>query len=107
MMYPWTKFEFCSYFAGQLGDGRAISLFETENKKGERWELQLKGAGRTPYSRFADGYAVLRSSIREFLGSEHMAALGVPTSRALNLILTDREVYRDDAPSGEKMQTLQ
>ncbi|KAI9290367.1 hypothetical protein BC943DRAFT_333588 [Umbelopsis sp. AD052] len=87
------------YFAGQLGDGRAISLFETENKKGERWELQLKGAGRTPYSRFADGYAVLRSSIREFLGSEHMAALGVPTSRALNLILTDREVYREDAPS--------
>lgn len=89
------------YFAGQLGDGRAISLFETENKSGKRWELQLKGAGRTPYSRFADGYAVLRSSIREFLGSEHMAALGVPTSRALNLILTDREVYREDAPSGE------
>lgn len=94
---------FYSYFAGQLGDGRAISLFETENKKGERWEIQLKGAGRTPYSRFADGYAVLRSSIREFLGSEHMAALGVPTSRALNLVLTDREVYRDDAPSGEKL----
>ncbi|KAJ2955390.1 hypothetical protein NQZ79_g8606 [Umbelopsis isabellina] len=87
------------YFAGQLGDGRAISLFETENKSGKRWELQLKGAGRTPYSRFADGYAVLRSSIREYLGSEHMAALGVPTTRALNLILTDREVYRDDAPS--------
>ncbi|KAH8553198.1 hypothetical protein BGW37DRAFT_518162 [Umbelopsis sp. PMI_123] len=94
------------YFAGQLGDGRAISLFETENIKGERWELQLKGAGRTPYSRFADGYAVLRSSIREFLGSEHMAALGVPTTRALNLILTDREVYRDDAPSGERIQHL-
>jgi len=87
------------YFAGQLGDGRAMSLFETENSKGDRWELQLKGAGRTPYSRFADGYAVLRSSIREFLGSEHMAALGVPTTRALNLILTDREVYREDAPS--------
>ncbi|CAM0139868.1 hypothetical protein VKS41_007212 [Umbelopsis sp. WA50703] len=87
------------YFAGQLGDGRAISLFETENKSGKRWELQLKGAGRTPYSRFADGYAVLRSSIREYLGSEHMAALGVPTTRAINLILTDREVYRDDAPS--------
>jgi uncharacterized protein YdiU (UPF0061 family) len=87
-----------------LGDGRAISLFETENKKGERWEIQLKGAGRTPYSRFADGYAVLRSSIREFFGSEHMAALGVSTSRALNLVLTDREVYRDDAPSGEKIR---
>jgi uncharacterized protein YdiU (UPF0061 family) len=94
------------YFAGQLGDGRAISLFETENKSGKRWELQLKGAGRTPYSRFADGYAVLRSSIREYLGSEHMAALGVPTTRAINLILTDREVYRDDAPSGELLSEL-
>lgn len=93
----------CRYFAGQLGDGRAISLFETENKKGHRWELQLKGAGRTPYSRFADGYAVLRSSIREYLGSEYVAALGVPTTRAVNLILTDREVYREDAPSGNEL----
>lgn len=88
------------YFAGQLGDGRAVSLFESKNHKGEHWELQLKGAGRTPYSRFGDGYAVLRSSIREFLMSEYMNALGVPTTRALALIGTSREVYRDDGPMG-------
>ncbi|KAF9346038.1 hypothetical protein BGX26_002489, partial [Mortierella sp. AD094] len=59
------------YYAGQLGDGRAISLYETVNPEtGEPWELQLKGAGKTPYSRFADGYAVLRSSIREYLCAE-------------------------------------
>lgn len=89
-----------SLFAGQLGDGRAVSLFETETPE-ERWEVQLKGAGRTPYSRFGDGYAVLRSSIREFLISEHMYALGVPTTRALSLISTSRLVYRDDAPSSK------
>lgn len=90
------------FFAGQLGDGRAVSLFETVNSKGESWEIQLKGAGRTPYSRFGDGYAVLRSSIREFLMSEHMHALGVPTTRALALIETTRDVYRDDGPKGSK-----
>ncbi|CAO3690734.1 unnamed protein product [Rhizopus stolonifer] len=83
------------YFAGQLGDGRAISLFETQNNRGDHWELQLKGAGLTPYSRFADGYAVLRSSIREFLMSEYMHALNIPTTRALALVATDREVYRE------------
>ncbi|KAI8991523.1 hypothetical protein BDF20DRAFT_831558 [Mycotypha africana] len=88
------------FFAGQLGDGRAVSLFETMNSKGESWEVQLKGAGRTPYSRFGDGYAVLRSSIREFLMSEHMNALGVPTTRALALIATSREVIREDGPRG-------
>ena len=71
------------HWAGQLGDGRAISLGETVNASGERWELQLKGAGPTPYSRTADGRAVLRSSIREFLCSEAMHHLGVPTTRAL------------------------
>ncbi|KAG2232736.1 hypothetical protein BDF21DRAFT_358938 [Thamnidium elegans] len=86
------------YYAGQLGDGRAISLFETVNSKGQSWEIQLKGAGRTPYSRFGDGYAVLRSSIREFLMSEHMHALGVPTTRALALVETSRDVYREDGP---------
>ncbi|RUP43309.1 hypothetical protein BC936DRAFT_137356 [Jimgerdemannia flammicorona] len=85
-------------WAGQLGDGRAISLFETVNYTRELWELQLKGAGRTPYSRFADGYAVLRSSIREFLCSEALAALSIPTTRALSLVTTSRDVYRDDAP---------
>lgn len=63
--------------AGQLGDGRAITLGEVVNSQGERWELQLKGAGKTPYSRRADGRAVMRSSIREFIASEAMAALGV------------------------------
>lgn len=63
-------------FAGQLGDGRAITIGDIQNKKGEKWELQLKGAGKTPYSRQADGRAVLRSSIREFLCSEAMVYLG-------------------------------
>ncbi len=82
-------------WAGQLGDGRAISLGEIVNESGERWELQLKGAGRTPYSRYADGRAVLRSSIREFLCSEAMHHLGVPTTRALSLIATGDDVVRD------------
>jgi uncharacterized protein YdiU (UPF0061 family) len=82
-------------WAGQLGDGRAITLGETINAKGERWELQLKGAGPTPYSRTADGRAVLRSSIREFLCSEAMHHLGVPTTRALSLIATGEPVVRD------------
>ena len=82
-------------WAGQLGDGRAINLGEVVNKRGERWTLQLKGAGPTPYSRTADGLAVLRSSLREFLCSEAMFHLGVPTTRALSLVLTGHEVVRD------------
>lgn len=82
-------------WAGQLGDGRAISLGEVVTEAGERWELQLKGAGPTPYSRSADGRAVLRSSIREFLCSEAMHHLGVPTTRALCLIGTGEQVVRD------------
>ncbi|MBL0938747.1 MAG: YdiU family protein [Gemmatimonadaceae bacterium] len=82
-------------WAGQLGDGRAITLGETINTAGERWELQLKGAGPTPYSRSADGRAVLRSSIREFLCSEAMHHLGVPTTRALSLVRTGDSVMRD------------
>jgi len=82
-------------WAGQLGDGRAISLGELINAAGERWELQLKGAGPTPYSRGADGRAVLRSSIREFLCSEAMHHLGVPTTRALCLVGTGDMVVRD------------
>ena len=82
-------------WAGQLGDGRAILLGETVNGRGERWELQLKGAGPTPYSRSADGRAVLRSSIREFLCSEAMHHLGVPTTRALSLVATGEGVVRD------------
>ncbi|KAF6151800.1 hypothetical protein GIB67_010374 [Kingdonia uniflora] len=82
-------------WAGQLGDGRAITLGELINSHGERWELQLKGAGKTPYSRFADGLAVLRSSIREFLCSEAMHNLGIPTTRALCLVTTGKYVTRD------------
>jgi serine/tyrosine/threonine adenylyltransferase len=82
-------------WAGQLGDGRAISLGEVLNARGQRWELQLKGAGPTPYSRHADGRAVLRSSLREFLCSEAMHHLGVPTTRALCLISTGDSVVRD------------
>ena len=83
------------HWAGQLGDGRAITLGETINALGDRWELQLKGAGPTPYSRSADGRAVLRSSVREFLCSEAMHHLGVPTTRALSLVGTGEEVVRD------------
>ncbi|BBN19249.1 protein adenylyltransferase [Marchantia polymorpha subsp. ruderalis] len=82
-------------WAGQLGDGRAITLGEVLNEKGERWELQLKGAGKTPYSRSADGLAVLRSSVREFLCSEAMHHLGIPTTRALCLVTTGASVERD------------
>jgi len=81
-------------WAGQLGDGRAINLFEVRHNN-QQWALQLKGAGKTPYSRGADGLAVLRSSIREYLCSEAMFHLGVPTTRALSLILTGDPVLRD------------
>ncbi|KAJ5661636.1 uncharacterized protein N7477_009252 [Penicillium maclennaniae] len=106
-IYPWaqcyggTSSQFGSW-AGQLGDGRAISLFETTNPKtGKRYELQLKGAGKTPYSRFADGKAVLRSSIREYVVSEALNALGVPTTRALSLtLLPDAKVLRERIEPG-------
>jgi len=83
------------HWAGQLGDGRAIALGEVVNGRGQRWEIQLKGAGPTPYSRRADGRAVLRSSVREFLCSEAMHHLGVPTTRALSLVGTGESVERD------------
>jgi serine/tyrosine/threonine adenylyltransferase len=82
-------------WAGQLGDGRAITLAELIATDGTRQELQLKGAGRTPYSRTADGRAVLRSSLREFVCSEAMHFLGVPTTRALSLAGTGEQVIRD------------
>ncbi|PIN03957.1 putative protein (YdiU family) [Handroanthus impetiginosus] len=82
-------------WAGQLGDGRAITLGEVLNSRSQRWELQLKGAGKTPYGRYADGLAVLRSSIREFLCSEAMHNLGIPTTRALCLVTTGKYVTRD------------
>ncbi len=82
-------------WAGQLGDGRAINLGEVDTGKNSHWTLQLKGAGPTPYSRSADGLAVLRSSLREFLCSEAMHHLGIPTTRALSLIATGEQVVRD------------
>jgi uncharacterized protein YdiU (UPF0061 family) len=96
--YPWAQcyggWQFGSW-AGQLGDGRAISLFETTNPETKtRYELQLKGAGITPYSRFADGKAVLRSSIREFVVSEALNALHIPTTRALSLTLLPHSKVR-------------
>ena len=82
-------------WAGQLGDGRAMTLTEIIGAQNQRYDLQLKGAGRTPYSRTADGRAVLRSSVREFLCSEAMHHLGVPTTRALSLVATGDAVVRD------------
>jgi uncharacterized protein YdiU (UPF0061 family) len=92
-IYPWAQcyggYQF-GQWAGQLGDGRAISLFEATNPSTKtRYEIQLKGAGRTPYSRFADGRAVLRSSIREFVVSEYLNAINIPTTRALALTLSN------------------
>jgi uncharacterized protein YdiU (UPF0061 family) len=85
-------------WAGQLGDGRAHLLGGLRNASGH-WEIQLKGAGRTPYSRGADGRAVLRSSIREFLCSEAMAGLGIPTTRALAVVGGDLPVRREEIES--------
>ncbi len=82
-------------WAGQLGDGRALGLGEVHTADGRHFELQLKGAGPTPYSRRADGRAVMRSSVREFLCSEAMHHLGVPTTRALSLVATGESVIRD------------
>lgn len=100
-IYPNTKPYAMAYaghqfgnWAGQLGDGRAINLFEVINDQ-KRWVIQLKGAGETPYSRQGDGLAVLRSSIREYLCSEAMHHLGIPTTRALSLMLTGDDVLRD------------
>ena len=104
-IYPWAQcyggYQFGSW-AGQLGDGRAISLFESINPSTNvRYEVQLKGAGKTPYSRFADGKAVLRSSIREFVVSEALDGLRIPTTRALSLTLTpDSRVSRERLEPG-------
>jgi len=92
MVYSGHQFGF---YNPQLGDGRGLLLGEVVNAAGERWELHLKGAGKTPYSRMGDGRAVLRSSIREFLASEHLHALGIPSSRALCVIASDTPVWRE------------
>ncbi|WP_299080222.1 YdiU family protein [uncultured Paraglaciecola sp.] len=87
----------------ELGDGRGLLLAEAIDSLKQRWDLHLKGAGPTPYSRFADGRAVLRSTIREYLASEALHYLGVPTSRALCLITSEEAVYREKQERGAKM----
>ena len=97
MLYAGHQF---GHFVPQLGDGRAIMLGETTTPSGQKWELQLKGSGETPYSRQGDGRAVLRSTIREYLCSEAMAGLGIPTTRALAMVRSDEEIYREQIEPG-------
>ncbi len=92
MLYAGHQF---GVWVSQLGDGRAILLGQTRDRQGRSWDLQLKGAGPTPYSRFADGRAVLRSSVREYLCGEALHHLGIPTTRALSLISADDRVRRE------------
>src|SRR5580698_10884891 len=82
-------------FVPQLGDGRAILLGEVVDRNGERRDIQLKGAGRTPFSRGGDGHAALGPVLREYLVSEAMHALGIPTTRALAAVATGETVFRD------------
>lgn len=97
MLYSGHQF---GHYVPQLGDGRAILLGEVTNGAGQRWELQLKGAGITPFSRRGDGRAVLRSTIREYLCSEAMHGLGIPTTRALCMTGSGEEVYRERIEKG-------
>ena len=103
MLYAGHQF---GYYVPQLGDGRAILLGEVRNSAGEGWELQLKGAGQTPYSRNADGRAVLRSSIREYLCSEAMHGLGIPSTRALCIVGSDAPVYRETVETAAVLTRL-
>ena len=93
-------------FVSQLGDGRAILLGEAINNKGERFDVQLKGAGLTPFSRMGDGRAVLRSTIREYLCSEAMHALGIPTTRSLCIVGSDAPVYRETVETSAVLTRL-
>ncbi|KEQ16527.1 hypothetical protein GZ78_22020 [Endozoicomonas numazuensis] len=90
----------------QLGDGRGLLLGEITNNKGESWDLHLKGAGTTPYSRFGDGRAVLRSCIREYLASETLFHLNIPTTRALCVVTSDTPVYRETEERGSTLLRL-
>ncbi|USE36056.1 YdiU family protein [Endozoicomonas sp. SCSIO W0465] len=90
----------------QLGDGRGLLLGELVNTRGEKWDLHLKGAGQTPYSRFGDGRAVLRSCIREYLASEALHHLGIPTTRALFVVTSDTPVYRETTEAGSTLLRL-
>lgn len=97
MLYSGHQF---GVYVPQLGDGRAILLGEVLNERGERWDLHLKGAGMTPFSRDGDGRSVLRSAIREYLCCEAMHGLGIPTTRALCLVGSDEKVYREQVETG-------
>jgi len=103
MVYSGHQF---GVWAGQLGDGRALLIGQVRNDSGELWDIQLKGAGKTPYSRFGDGRAVMRSTIREYLCSEAMAALGIPTSRALAIVATGETVHREAREPGAVLTRL-
>jgi len=103
MVYSGHQF---GVWAGQLGDGRALLIGQIRNREGELWDIQLKGAGKTPYSRFGDGRAVMRSTIREYLASEALAALGIPTSRALAIVATGETVRRETLEPGAVLTRL-
>jgi uncharacterized protein YdiU (UPF0061 family) len=103
MLYAGHQF---GHYVPQLGDGRAILLGEVVNRHGERWDLHLKGAGETPFSRAGDGRAVLRSSIREYLCCEAMHGLGIPTTRALCIVGSELEVYREQIESAATLLRL-
>ena len=103
MVYSGHQF---GVWAGQLGDGRALLIGQVRNAKGQLWDIQLKGAGKTPYSRFGDGRAVMRSTIREYLCSEAMAALGIATSRALAIVATGETVLRETREPGAVLTRL-
>jgi len=102
MLYAGHQF---GHYVPQLGDGRAIMLGEITHAE-QKWELQLKGSGLTPYSRQGDGRAVLRSTIREYLCSEAMHGLGIPTTRALAMVGSDDEVYRERIEPGAMLTRL-
>lgn len=93
-------------YSPQLGDGRGLLLGEVRNQNSEKWDLHLKGAGSTPYSRFGDGRAVLRSCIREYLASEALHHLGIPTTRALCVVTSDTPVYRETTEKGSTLLRL-
>jgi serine/tyrosine/threonine adenylyltransferase len=103
MVYSGHQF---GQWAGQLGDGRALLIAQLRNNQGELWDVQLKGSGLTPYSRFGDGRAVMRSTIREYLGSEAVAGLNIPSSRALCIIATGETVRREEPEPGAILTRL-
>ena len=103
MLYAGHQF---GHYVSRLGDGRAILLGQVRNAAGELWDLHLKGAGLTPFSRDDDGRAVLRSCIREYLCSEAMHGLGIPTTRALCVIGSEEPVYREQVETGATLLRL-